>query len=562
MSKYSGGLIPAGNDINLQLGWPSPSLFPSLSLNASANAILSDFATASSSLIYGPSLGGPGFRTALSTWLSSHYYRKPDNISPSRVCVTSGGSAALGAILSRFTDPGFTKYIWMVEPTYFLALPEDEEGIDLEFLRAGLEKARAESTNVIPKKCPMTGYPKMYRHIIYCVPTFSNPSGKTWSIPHREKLVKLAREFDALVVSDDVYDFLRWPEDQSIDLTTDLGPLPPRLVEIDRALEGGNPFGNTVSNGSFSKIVAPGTRVGWAEGAEELITAMAKVGVTASGGGPSHLMSCFMRDMISSGSLDKHINEKLIPTYSERYKVMMATIKSELEQLGARVTVGKPFFSASAKDGSNVQIAGGFFTSLSIPDHLPPSSVLAASALSKKGLRFAYGEMFEVVGDAGSKERANAPRGFGHSLRLCWAWHEEDKIKDGVKRLAEALRELQDTTNGTKSDTSIFNVHLAIKWSWPGTARFFGRSPFFIRRLSTPILAVQSGLASTIGICILCVKSGITFFDFLAKADIINRSPPLGPASSLNQGLAISISSTHMITTNGGSAWNQHHYTR
>lgn len=292
MSKYSGGLIPAGNDINLQLGWPSPSLFPSSALNASTNTILSDFATASSSLIYGPSLGGPAFRTALSTWLSNHYYRKPDNISPSRVCVTSGGSAALGAILSRFTDPEFTQYIWMVEPTYFLAcpifqdagftgrmrgVPEDEEGINLDFLRAGLEKSRSEESDAVPKKFPATGYPKIYRHIIYCVPTFSNPSGKTWSVSHREKLVKLAREFDALVVSDDVYDFLRWPEDQSIDLSTDLGPLPPRLVDIDRALEGGSPFGNTVSNGSFSKIVAPGTRVGWAEGAEDFIAAMAKV---------------------------------------------------------------------------------------------------------------------------------------------------------------------------------------------------------------------------------------------------------------------------------------------
>lgn len=175
--------------------------------------------------------------------------------------------------------------------------------------------------------------------------------------------------------------------------------------------------------------------------------------MTASGGGPSHLMSSFIGDMISSGSLDKHINEKLIPTYSARYYGMMAAVKLELEPLGARVTIGKPFFSTLAKNDYSVKIAGGFFTSLSIPGHLPPSSVLAASALSNEGLRFAYGEMFEVVGDSGSKERANLSGGFGHSLRLCWAWHEEEKIKDGVKRLAEALRELQGTTNGAKSDT-------------------------------------------------------------------------------------------------------------
>ena len=180
----------------------------------------------------------------------------------------------------------------MVEPTYFLAcpifqdagftgrmrgVPEDKEGIDLEFLRARLEDAESTDWDRTGAKCLDTGYPKLYKHIIYCVPTFSNPSGKTMSRSRREGLVKLAREFDALVVSDDVYDFLRWPADQMKPLDTDLGVLPPRLVDIDKSLEGGTEYGNTVSNGSFSKIVAPGTRVGWLEAAEPFITAMAKV---------------------------------------------------------------------------------------------------------------------------------------------------------------------------------------------------------------------------------------------------------------------------------------------
>ena len=180
----------------------------------------------------------------------------------------------------------------MVEPTYFLAcpifqdagftgrmrgVPEDNEGIDLEFLRSGLEYAESADWERTAVKCPDTGYPKLYKHIIYCVPTFSNPSGKTMSQSRRGGLVKLAREFDALVVSDDVYDFLRWPADQMKPLDTDLGSLPPRLVDIDKSLEGGTKYGNTVSNGSFSKIVAPGTRVGWLGAAETFISAMAKV---------------------------------------------------------------------------------------------------------------------------------------------------------------------------------------------------------------------------------------------------------------------------------------------
>lgn len=77
-------------------------------------------------------------------------------------------------------------------------------------------------------------------------------------------MVRLAREFDALVVTDDVYDFLQWRADGQS--TLDNAVLP-RLVDVDRTLDGGaKGFGNTVSNGSFSKIAGPGLRTGWVEG--------------------------------------------------------------------------------------------------------------------------------------------------------------------------------------------------------------------------------------------------------------------------------------------------------
>lgn len=98
----------------------------------------------------------------------------------------------------------------------------------------------------------------------------------------REELIKISREFDALVVTDDVYDQLQWHT--NADSTSASGStwssLPsvavqPRLVDVDRVLDGGTEregadgFGNSVSNGSFSKIVGPGCRTGWAEGTEK-----------------------------------------------------------------------------------------------------------------------------------------------------------------------------------------------------------------------------------------------------------------------------------------------------
>jgi DNA-binding transcriptional MocR family regulator len=181
----------------------------------------------------------------------------------------------------------------MVEPTYFLACPifedngfqekmrgvpeNNEEGLDIEFLRGELEAAEqnpdAPDTPVLKVG---KNYPTIFKYIIYLVPTFSNPSAKTLSIQMRKNLVSLAREYDALVVSDDVYDFLSWPEDPSAPDDA-VAAIPPRLVDVDREMPGYSAFGNTVSNGSFSKIIGPGVRVGWAEGTPSFTKELAEV---------------------------------------------------------------------------------------------------------------------------------------------------------------------------------------------------------------------------------------------------------------------------------------------
>ena len=288
-------LFPTGNQINLQLGWPSPSLFPAEALKQGADAVLSDHDAATAALIYGPNPGAMPMRKQLARWLGTAYHHDAAAIDVSRIAVTAGASQTLANILLRFADPSYTRHVWMVEPTYFLAcpvfedcgfagklrgVPEDAEGIDLAFLRAALEaaeKAVAESLPAgeedRPKMKPAT-YEKIYKHIIYCVPTFSNPSGKTMSLGHRRALVQLAMEFDALVVTDDVYDLLYWPADRNATCSGDL-VVPPRLVDINRELDPESKWGNTVSNGSFSKIVAPGTRTSWIEATPAFTTWLA-----------------------------------------------------------------------------------------------------------------------------------------------------------------------------------------------------------------------------------------------------------------------------------------------
>jgi DNA-binding transcriptional MocR family regulator len=99
------------------------------------------------------------------------------------------------------------------------------------------------------------------------------------SLRRREALVRLAREFNALVICDDVYDFLHWSVAHSPDNGNSWGSILPRVLDLDRTLDGGprDSFGNVVSNGTFSKIVAPGCRVGWAEGEPQLVYGLSQV---------------------------------------------------------------------------------------------------------------------------------------------------------------------------------------------------------------------------------------------------------------------------------------------
>lgn len=357
-----------------------------------------------------------------------------------------------------FTDPAYTRNIWMVEPTYFLAcpsfldagftsrlrgVPEDEEGVDIEYLREHISKSEqngaSDSSQVDKRRL------KLYRHVIYAVPTFSNPSAKTMSLRRRKQLIQIAREFDALIITDDVYDFLQWPAEEGVPVDTILPAPEPRLVDLDREMKGGQPWGNAVSNGSFSKIVAPGVRVGWIEGSSLVAEALCKVGSVASGGSQCHFSSMVINQLIRSGDLDKHIRGTLIPTYQKRSRVMIRSINKHICPLGWAISSSSPESSGvsehtngNSKDEAAVN--GGFFIYLQAPESSPPVDQIAKYALEEYNLRVAHGRMMTVAGDLECLQRAETPRGFGQGLRLCWAWHEENEIEEGIVRLASAIK--------------------------------------------------------------------------------------------------------------------------
>lgn len=441
--------------INLALGWPSPYLVPREALRTGAQAVFSSVKLTEDASIYGPDPGQPEVREHVAKWLSKIYAPSAGPIPTDHIILSNGASGNLGCILIKFSDPTYTLRIWMGEPTYFLAcpifedagfvgrlkgVPEDEEGIDVDFLKRNLQEVEQQekqnSNGGLPKAfMPGDAYPKPYRHIIYAVPSFANPSAKTMSVRRRHDLVKLAREFDALVITDDVYDLLRWSGDlQRPDAP--LGAMPPRLVDIDRAIPGQTEYGNTVSNGSFSKLIAPGMRASWAEGTAPFIHALSTVGHIRSSGAPSQMNSIIIDHLLTTGALDKHINEVLIPTYAERSRAMMEAINKHLVPVGVTVSSGRPFRDESSSD--NAPLAGGFFIYLTLPSHLPPASKMAVLAREKYELKLAYGQRMTIKGDPDSEKRVDP-----HGIRLSWSWHSAPTIDKGIKRLGALIREIE-----------------------------------------------------------------------------------------------------------------------
>ena len=136
-------------------GWPNPSLLPRGLVKGATQHVLSDESIALPALLYGPDPGDTRLREALASWLSD-FYGPEQPIDAARITITGGASQNLGCLLQTFTDPVYTRNVWIVSPTYMLvfrilddaglhhklrAIPEDDEGIDIGYLRRELDKS-------------------------------------------------------------------------------------------------------------------------------------------------------------------------------------------------------------------------------------------------------------------------------------------------------------------------------------------------------------------------------------------------------------------------------------
>ena len=411
--------------IALQVGAPDKSLLPADLLQFHSNKTLSS-STASLSLQYGPSLGSLGFRHRLANWLSQEYNGSP--VDPSHLCVTSGASQSFLNLLTIFTHSG-TRFL-IENPTYFLALrmfqdsgistdqlikiPVDDDGIRVDIVQKELE-----TLDPVPaSEDHVPGETKRFPFFLFLVPTYSNPTGTSLSVERRQKLIQLARKHDMLIVCDDVYQLLHYDN-----------VMPPhRLVSLD--LETASPdvhFGNVISNCSFSKLFAPGMRLGWIEAGQGIIAQLKNAGFLYSGGCANHFVSNVMGSVIESGDMARHVH-RIRGVYQGRRDVMLQVLKAQLNHI---YQVSFP--------------QGGYFIWITSGDKSLDTLKLL-QALQKgpayRGVQYdaSCPEDYKVSFTPGNLFSSDASH--GHCLRLSFGMYGEADLIKGCERLCKILNKV------------------------------------------------------------------------------------------------------------------------
>ncbi|QPG77292.1 hypothetical protein FOA43_004700 [Brettanomyces nanus] len=385
-------------------------------------------------LDYGTDPGNFEVRSLIASWNDNNFHvTTPSN--PDCINLTAGASFGLVNLLQQATSPhnGVTRRAFFPSPTYFLInsifidggfggklsaiLEKDDGQIDLDNLEKKIQYyelfdpkpelaiTKDDIREIYDPSRPMK---KIYRYLLYLVPTFSNPKGGSLTIENRLALIELARKYNMLIVCDDVYDLLDYRE----------GAEPKyykRMVYLDReTLPEGEEYGNVVSNATFSKLLGPGLRAGYQETATpKLAYLLSQGGAIMSGGSPAQLNTIIIGELIKTGVIDRVIAD-LVKVYSIRAKVLKNSIRKYLPE-GTKFT----FFD------------GGYFGWVTLPDGYDLKMI--SEECTKRGVILATGDNFEVSGDF---------KGWGeHAVRLSLSFMTSDELEKGIKIWGEVCTE-------------------------------------------------------------------------------------------------------------------------
>ena len=363
----------------IDLGWghPSAELHPLEEIRIATEKM---FARGDAiPLQYGASQGYGPFLNSLAGFLSSQS-AYPMEVYPNNLFLTAGASQGIDLICTLLAADGDT--IIVEDPTYFViegifrshrlgvvGIPTDADGMIVDDLEEKLLKG------LRPK-------------FVYLIPAFQNPTGKTMTIQRRASLARLAVEYDFYVVADEVYQFLYFKD-----------PPPPPMMHFDHQSK-------MISVGSFSKILAPGLRVGWIHASENVIQKFSDAALAFSGGGFNHFGSAIIREFIDMGFLVKNL-ANLRKTYADRASVMTEALEAIF---GDSIQYEEP--------------TGGYYMWIKVNETMNTEALLSKS--EGFGVSYRPGNAFSGTGR------------FGNFLRLSFSLYDSDHLVEGVHRLSKS----------------------------------------------------------------------------------------------------------------------------
>ncbi len=369
--------------ISLAGGLPDTALFPAEDLAKFLSITAAE--SSARALQYAPTEGLEEVKAAILEVLRA----EGDDADPQDILVTTGGQQVIDLVCKVLVDPG--DVVLAEAPTYPGAVPAfaayeadvvqvamDADGLRIDLVEEALDRLAAE------------GRPPKF---IYTIPNFQNPTGVTMSLPRRRRLVDLARERELLVLEDNPYGLLRFEGT----------PLPTL-----RSLDGGD---FVISLGTFSKILSPGLRLGWAVAPRPVLAKM-NVGKAASDLNSSSLTQLFVATFFRDGDWRGYLARQC-EVYRARRDVMLGALA---EHLPSAASWTRP--------------EGGLFVWVTLPDGLDTTDLLA-KALGRN-VAFVPGRAAYLDGRGGS------------SLRLNFSGVGEEEIREGVRRIGRVVAEQLD----------------------------------------------------------------------------------------------------------------------
>ncbi|MBM6829083.1 PLP-dependent aminotransferase family protein [Anaerotignum lactatifermentans] len=369
-------LIARPDIISFAGGLPAPDLFPVEQLKAACNAVMDECGKVACQ--YSSTEGFPALREKIAARMKAKNNIETD---ADHILVTSGSQQGLDFSARVFVDKG--DVVLMESPSYlgainafkaceptFMEVPTDDGGMIME----ELEKILATTENV---------------KMIYVIPDFQNPTGRTWSLERRHKFMEIINKYEIPVIEDNPYGELRFENENM-----------PALKSLDTK-------GLVIFLGTFSKILVPGYRLGWVCASEEILSMFNFIKQGADLQTPT-ITQLEANKYMEMFDLDAHV-DTIRELYKHRRDVMMEAMETYLP-----------------KEAKFTHPDGGLFTWVELPDYIDTRK-MALQCLEKKVAYVPGGSFFPN----GGKENC---------FRMNYSCMPDDKIVEGVKAIAEVIK--------------------------------------------------------------------------------------------------------------------------